>query len=337
MNKRVSLFITVAAMLVCFANAQTAEPAPAAEPVIPSAEPVAATEAAPVPAPAVEQSAAPAPEPAPAVTPEPAPAPQPVQQAETPAPAPQPAQQAAAPATDTTAAVAAPAPTNTQTTETPVAPEMTQETLPRNQVEEIRQTVTPKHKTHFGGQASIGSAEYIGDSVDDMGDGIAWNAGLYASIPLTEHTLTAEIGLNVIYRQVSNTEASYFDPYTNMTYARKNNINAYSLGVPLTLDLFTPGSNFYFAFGAQIEIPLKNQLQISFNGDKRIDQDLAGKQCAPMSWDFILGIGFLATEHFGIDARLNIGISDIYDDLYVDNEYWSYTPIDINIGVKFFL
>lgn len=320
-------------MLVCFANAQTAEPAPATEPVIPSAEPVAATEAAPVPAPAVEQSAAPAPEPAPAVTPEPAPAPQPVQQAETPAPAPQPVQQAAAPATDTTAAVAAPAPTNTEVAAAPAV----QQPLPQNQVEEIRQTVAPKHTTHFGGLASIGSAEYIGDSVDDMGDGIAWNAGLFASIPLTDHTLTAEIGATILYRQVSNTEHNYHDPYTNNIYARKNSITAYSLGIPLTLDLFTPGSNFYFAFGAQIEVPLKNQLQISFNGDKIVDTNLANKQCAPVSWDFVLGIGFNATNHFGIDARLNIGISDIYDDLYVDNEYWSYTPIDINIGVKFFL
>lgn len=323
MNKKISLFFTAAAMLACFANAQNAEPAPAAAP----AEQAVVAEPAPaVQAPAPEAAPAPAPEAAPAAEQAPVAAPEAAPAAEAAA---QPAAPEAAPAEP----VAAPAPTSVEVAAAPAV----QEPLPQNQVEEIRQTATPKRKVHFGAQASIGSTEYIGDSVDDMDDGITWNAGLLASIPLTDHSLSAEIGANILYRQVSNTKSNYLDRYTGSTIARKNSITAYSLAIPLILDLYAPASNFYFAFGTQIEIPLKNQLKISFNGDDIVDQNLANKQCAPVSWDFVLGLGFLATEHFGVDARIIIGISDIYDDLYVDNEYWGYTPVDINIGVKFLL
>ena len=93
----------------------------------------------------------------------------------------------------------------------------------------------------------------------------------------------------------------------------------------------------FHSYKFAIEKQIYNNLKISFNGEQVVDENLVDNQCAPVNWDFILGIGINATKHFAIGANLVIGISDIYDDLYVDKEYWGFTPLDLNIGVKFFL
>lgn len=341
MNKKTSLFITTAAMLACFVNANatvtfinatTQEATPAqAEAQAPENAQAPAAEA-PTTEATYSQAAAPAPEAAPE-----APATAEAQPAVTPAPA----AVAQAAATPAPAAVAqtAPAATTVAPAPAPIIAYSTNkpEELPKNQVKDIRTRDYPKRTVHYGINGEIGSTNYFGNSVDDMEDGLEWNAGLYASIPLSERVLVAEIGAKAIYRQVSNTSSEYYDRYSEKYIPRKDKITAYAIAIPFTLNIFIPRTELFFTVGTQLEKQVYNNLQISFNGEKKVDENLAGNQCAPVNWDFILGMGVNATKHFAITASLVMGISDIYDDLYVDDEYWGYTPFDINLGFRIFL
>ena len=204
----------------------------------------------------------------------------------------------------------------------------------------------PKQTVHYGIQGSIGSAEYIGTSNDDLDEGIAWNAGLFATIPISAYFFNLELGAQFIYRKVSSSYTQY--SASGIKEARKDKITAYSLGIPIQTNINVVKSGLVgFFIGLEMEVPLYNNLQISINGDRRVNADLANvtkdneDHCAPISWDFILGMYVNATKNFGIYARLNSGFSDIYDDLYIrdeaKDEYWGFTAMDFAIGLKFFI
>ena len=277
-----------------------------------------------------------------------------------------PAEQSA-PAPEATPAVSAPAPT--QTTEQPaqsnetspvifyyantapaqqaaVQPQPAQEMAPAAApqpvpVQTFQPTPRPKQTMHYGVQGSIGTSEFTGGSNDDMDEGLTWNAGAFINIPISDYIFSFELGSQFLYRKESNS----FTQSNKSTYAkeaRKDKIIAYSLGFPIQMNINASRAGIInFFIGTEIEIPLYNNLQISINGEKRVDEDLHDDHCAPMSWDFILGMGVNATSHFGIYTRMNIGISDIYDDLYIrddgKDEYWSFRAFDLSIGLRGFL
>lgn len=199
----------------------------------------------------------------------------------------------------------------------------------------------PKQTIHYGVQASIGTSEFEGEDNEDLDEGLTWNAGAFVTIPISDYIFSFELGSQFIYRKESNS----FTQSNRTTYereARKDKIVAYSLGFPLQMNINATRSGVVnFFIGAEIEVPLYNNLQISINGNKRVDQDLHEDHCAPMSWDFIMGMGINATSHFGIYTRMNLGISDIYDDLYIrddgKDEYWSFRAVDLSIGLRLFL
>lgn len=199
----------------------------------------------------------------------------------------------------------------------------------------------PKQTIHYGVQASIGTSEFEGEDNDDLDEGLTWNAGAFVTMPISDYIFSFELGSQFIYRKESNS----FTQSNRTTYereARKDKIVAYSLGFPLQMNINATRSGVVnFFIGAEIEVPLYNNLQISINGNKRVDQDLHEDHCAPMSWDFIMGMGINATSHFGIYTRMNLGISDIYDDLYIrddgKDEYWSFRAVDLSIGLRLFL
>ncbi|MBO7414853.1 MAG: PorT family protein [Fibrobacter sp.] len=331
-------FILAVSSLFCLATFAAAQGAPEAAPAQPAPEAaVAAPE--PVPAPAPAEEPAPAPEAAPEVV-----APAPTQTAEPQAQAnesspvifyyaptaqtPQeaaPVQQPAPVQEPVQAANAAPAP---QTAE-PVQP--------------YKPFVYPKQTMHYGIQGSIGTSEYIGGSNDDLDDGMTWNGGAFVSIPLSDYIFNFELGTQFIYRKVSHS-STQTNKNTYTKDARRDKITAYSLGIPMQVNINASKSGLInFLVGIELEVPLYNNLQMSINGEKRVDQDLHKDYCEMTSWDFILGMGINATKHFGIYTRMNVGISNIYDDLYIffvednEQEYWSFKPFDLSIGLRLFI
>ena len=196
---------------------------------------------------------------------------------------------------------------------------------------------------HYGIQASIGSSDYIGESNDDLDDGLTWNAGAFISIPISDYIFSLEMGSQFIYREVSHSY-SQTNRSTYENEARKDNVLAYSLGItPFQMNINTSRSGIVnFLVGIEMEVPLYNNLQISIDGVKRVDQDLHEDHCKSISWDFILGMGINATKHFGIYTRMNIGMSNIYNDLYIrgendQKEYWSFKAFDLSFGLKLFI
>lgn len=341
-------FILAVSSLFCLATFAVAQDKPEAETQqAPAAVEVPEPTPAPAPAPAPEVEPAPAPEEAPAVS-----APAPTQTASQPeqnteaapvifyyantipqaqnAPQPQPIQEAAP------AETASPAPAQQQSV--PVQP--------------YQPTVHPKQTMHYGILGSIGTSEYIGSSNDDLDDGLTWNAGAFITIPISDYIFSFELGSEFIYRKESK---AYWD--NDVDKARKDRILAYSLGFPIQMNINASRAGIVnFFVGTEIEVPLYNNLQVSFNGEKKADFNLQDEHCAPMSWDFIFGMGVNATKHFGIYTRMNIGISDIYDDLYITDhdesyenenslynsnkrkkEYWNFKPFDWSIGLRLFI
>jgi|GEM_PF-6010302 hypothetical protein len=321
MNNKFILAISSLFCIATFAVAQDA-PAPAPEQTAPEA---AVTAPEPEASPA-EQPAAPAPEAEPQVS-----APAPTQTAE------QPAQ------TNEVAPVVfyyAPTAPGNEPVQNPAQVENVPP-APQPVIEQYKPKVHPKQTTHYGIQGSIGTSTYSGDSNADFDDGLGWNAGAYINLPISDYIFSFELGSQFIYRKVSNS-FTQTNRNTYETEARKDKITAYSLGFPILMNINAGRSGLlYFGMGVEFEVPLYNNLQISIDGKKRVDQDLQEDHCAPMSWDILLGMGINATSHFGLYTRMNIGISDIYDDLYIKEdgkkEYWGFKTFDLNIGLKIFI
>lgn len=322
--------------LFCLASFATAQEAPAPAPAPAEAAPAEASAPAPVPAPAPEPVSAPEPVAAPEV--------QPAAPAAEPAPAP--ASNQAAQAQDASPVVFYYANTVQQVPQAQPAPQpeysapQTQ-TVYINQVEPVKEPLFPKQKVHFGIQGSIGSSEYIGDSNEDLDEGLTWNAGLFATVPITDYIFNIELGAQFIYRNVS-TSYTQTNRSTRKDEARKDEITSYTLGIPLQMNINAGKSGIITFFtGIELEVPLYNNLEIAINGETRFDDDISNR-CRPISWDFIFGMGINATKNFGIYTRLNTGLSDIYSDLYIKNdkneetnpEYWSFSVLDLSIGVK---
>jgi Predicted membrane protein len=349
MNKKIILAVS---SLFCIATFAVAQDTPQEAPAV---------EAAPVAAPAAEAApvAAPAPVPAPAATEQPAPAS---------VVAPAPNEPTAAPAAEQAAQNGESVPVifyyaNTTEAQQPTQPQPV--VMPQPQpvaVAPVQQApapapapaprVHPRQTMHYGILGSIGTSEYIGSSNDDLDDGLTWNAGAFITIPISDYIFSFELGSEFIYRKESK---AYWD--NDVDKARKDRILAYSLGFPIQMNINASRAGIVnFFVGTEIEVPLYNNLQVSFNGKKNADVNLQDEHCAPMSWDFIFGMGINATKHFGIYTRMNIGISDIYDDLYItdhdesyDNEnsiynsnkrkkeYWNFKPFDWSIGLRLFI
>lgn len=213
-------------------------------------------------------------------------------------------------------------------------PVTTQQTIPSNQIDDIRNTVNPKRTMHFGIIGEIGSTDYYANKyADDMENGLQWNAGLFASFPLTDHVVVAEIAAKFLHRNLSNTSSSY----DSKRVSRKNAFNTGSIAIPLLMNFYMGRSEFFFAVGTQLEFPIYNNLQISFNGKKDVDENLSSDITSDISWYLDFGLGFNATKNFGVTFNITIGMNNLYNDLYIDDEYWTYRSVDLNLGIRIFL
>ena len=328
----------VMSSIFCLAGFAAAQEAPAAAPA--AAAPVEASapaEPAPAPAPAVEQAA------------------QPASDSEAAAPETQAEQsQEAAPVVFYYANTVQPQQAEPQQQNTVVTP--APQPAPVQMVAPPKEEVFPKQTVHYGIQASIGTAEYIGGDTENLDDGLTWNAGAFITLPLSDYFFNVELGAQFIYRKVS-ASYTYENRVTRRDEARKDKVTSYTLGFPFLVNINAGKSGLInFSVGLEVETPLYNHLVISTNGKKGTDIDIANVKendanyCEPISVDFVFGIGINATKNFGIYTRINAGITEIYDDVYLDpetrdindqdrekGEYWSFTALDIAFGFRLYL
>lgn len=202
--------------------------------------------------------------------------------------------------------------------------------LPRAQVDSLR--YGPEQRMHFGVHVGLGSVDFIADdnNVDNL-DGLTWTAGLVSVFPLSKRVFSLQIEADVSARLVDHSYRLYSG---STEVARKDKIQQYDVSVPLLFNCRPSRSRVFFLFGPQVDFGFYDHLKIYKNGSKIVNEDLIDDDArANMDWGIVMGMGVAATEHLQFDFRFGAGISDMYDNLYVDSQYWSFTAASAQMGI----
>lgn len=184
----------------------------------------------------------------------------------------------------------------------------------------------------IGVQASINSyylsnGEY-GDWDEESFDGLSWRAGISALIPLNEYTMGIKLG--VLYEQSTASENYYVNKVpTHFKFEEKK------LNIPVLFSFKSSSSRFYFDLGAQMSIPLQDELKVSYTDEDSkkkvkssvdlIDDDYRNA----MDWSLVFGFSIMANKYVALDVHANLGLSDLYDG-YLDD------IVDLNLASSSF-
>lgn len=354
MNFKIASVLSAALVSAVFAQeAAPAAPAPEAAPVAaPATENAPAAEQAAQEQPAQEQAAAPAAEAAPAETAAPVaeapvaePAAEPVAEPVA-APAEEPADVAVAPKAvrggervPVEPVVEPAAPAETKSAE-PTRKAVYYETVYTNEEgRPVRTLYVAEHsgkdtvtmdelmglrpmKFKIGASGSVGSYVLSGNDWDsDSFSGMNWRAGISAIIPLNEYTMGLRLG--VFYDHSEASESYYYnDIATNFSF--ENN----KIDIPVLFTFKSAASRFYFDLGAELSVPVKDNMKISYTDSKgtkhksktdMMDEDFRKS----LDWGFIFGFSIMANDYISLDIRADVGLSDLYS---------SYEKLDLGLS-----
>jgi|GEM_PF-1939693 len=202
--------------------------------------------------------------------------------------------------------------------------------LPQMQVDSLR--YGPAQRMRFGVHLGLGSVDFISDDDDvDNLDGLTWTAGLVGVFPLSRHVFSLQAEADVTARLVDHS----YRLYSGTTeVARKDKIQQYDVSVPLLFTCRPLRSRVFFLFGPQVDFGFYDHLKIYKDGRRIANEDLVDDDArANMDWGLVMGLGVAATQHLQFDFRFGAGISDMYDNLYVDDQYWSFTAASVQMGI----
>lgn len=157
----------------------------------------------------------------------------------------------------------------------------------------------------------MSNGEY-GDWDEETFDGLSWRAGVSAIIPLNEYTMGVKLG--VLYEQSNASENYYVNKVpTTFKFEQKK------LDIPVLFTFKSMDSRIYFDMGAQLSVPLQDELKVSFTDpdtkDKKkskvdlIDDDYRNS----LDWSLVFGFSVLANKYISLDVRAELGLSDLYD------------------------
>jgi hypothetical protein len=150
-------------------------------------------------------------------------------------------------------------------------------------------------QTKFGIKAGANIASLSGDDVEDAKAKVSLNAGVFAELPLASSiSLRPEL---VFSGQGAKASESGFDYKLNLNY----------INLPI-LAKWTAGSGGFFAetgpqFGFLMSAKAKGD-----GGDVDVKDEMKG---VDFSWAF--GLGYHVAPNIGINARYNLGLSNVYD------------------------
>jgi len=181
--------------------------------------------------------------------------------------------------------------------------------------------------------------------IDGFGSlGKGGGAGIATVIPITK-SLSFNPELNLYYRNMYNNilECEESMPSKSKEYCRpggastgsiiegfvmKESLNEWVLGIPLLLR-YVPSSNFYLIGGVQLnfsffttvtrEVTGPDSISYLVEGAKmgfkslgaKIGKDLEYKYRSPIDVGIALGCGYYITEHFAVDFRLAVDVTNI--------------------------
>lgn len=191
----------------------------------------------------------------------------------------------------------------------------------------------------IGAQASIHSyymsnGEY-GDWDEESFDGLSWRAGISALIPLNEYTMGVKLG--VLYEQSNASENYYMGEAKIPTHFK---FEQKKLDIPVLFTFKSAGSRFYFDMGAQLSIPLQDELKVSYtdpDSKKKIKSsaDLIDDDYRnTLDWSLVFGFSVMPNKYISLDVRAELGLSDLYDGyLNTSNDK---NAIDLNLSTSSF-
>ena len=186
----------------------------------------------------------------------------------------------------------------------------------------------PKQTVMYGVHAGVGSIQFISDEDGNDMSGLSWNGGLVVSFPLNDYTASFEIEALLNYRLLNRV-------YEIDGESAKNRIQQYTIEIPLLLKFAPMNSRFQFLFGPQMAVSVYDHLKIYNKGKTVKSEDLLESSARePIDWALVAGMGIMANPHVIFDFRFVVGISDMYSNLYVGDEYWSFTPVGLQMGVN---
>lgn len=168
-----------------------------------------------------------------------------------------------------------------------------------------------------GVQGSIGSYYMTGDKWDsDQYDGLSWRAGLTTLIPLNEYTMGIKLGV-LFEKSEAGETYSYVDRDSKESVPVSFTFKQMKIDLPVLFTFKGASSRFFFDMGAQISIPIKDQLKISYNDGKQSVKEkidlMDDEYRAPLDWNLVFGFSVLAIKNLSIDVRADLGLSDLYD------------------------
>lgn len=191
----------------------------------------------------------------------------------------------------------------------------------------------------IGVQASIHSyflsnGEY-GDWDEESFDGLSWRAGISALIPLNEYTMGVKLG--VLYEQSNASENYYMGEAKIPTHFK---FEQKKLDIPVLFTFKSANSRFYFDMGAQLSIPLQDELKVSYtdpDSNKKIKSsaDLMDDDYRnTLDWSLVFGFSVMPNKYVSLDVRAELGLSDLYDGYL--NTVSDKNAIDLNLSTSSF-
>lgn len=171
-------------------------------------------------------------------------------------------------------------------------------------------------KFKIGAHASVGSYYLSSNSWSgDEYDGMSWRAGLMTIIPLNQYTIGLKLG--VLYNQSEASESYPYRDENGYDIPVSFSFEQASIDVPILFTFKGAGSRFYFDIGAQVSVPVKDELTLSYtkaNGEKykgtgdMIDDGYRRS----MDWNMIVGFSIMANNYLSLDVSADVGMSDLY-------------------------
>lgn len=164
--------------------------------------------------------------------------------------------------------------------------------------------------------------------------GLSWRAGVVAIIPLNKTSMGVKAG--VLYEQSDASESYYVNEVpTTFKFEQKK------LDIPVLFTFKAPGSRLYFDLGAQVSIPLQDELKVSFTDSKSskkvkssmdmMDEDYRNS----IDWSMVFGFSIMANKYVSLDLHAELGLSEAYEG-YMDFLDLSLSSSSFGIGLTIY-
>lgn len=207
-----------------------------------------------------------------------------------------------------------------------------------SEVKTVEKNNSEKLRFQYGIHLRLGRIVYENSDYDLSG--LNWAAGFAFSFPLNENTVFLKVEPVFSVRSLTDVIDSYSS--ASGYFSRKIFIDEYNVDLPLLITFRIPRSFVQFFAGPQITFNAYEKIKITSEGKTLLEIKDEDSSRNRVEWAIVIGTGIAVSKHMEFDLRLNVGISDVYNDLWIntgssDNDNWSFSAAGFYMGMSFFL